>query len=412
MFKRMPRAATPARHRSAQSGAHPLAPGRSARPRVGQALGEWQRGELRLARSLPGVPRPRPRAARGHLPGNDARAAGALRTTARSTCATRCAGGSSTARFTCTATSAAGARSSTQRTPELALAAEDASESARPEHAAVLANEDRLIVAEFMTELSELERRVFAWMAEGMRYRAIAPVLQISGQRGAQSARVPVSASASASSCCTTPAGCAAIARTRSGAAGTARAPARSSPQRAFAHLERVRALPRRAHARTPGDCAEASRTRPPRCCRSRCSPASSAGSRDSASARVDPRPPAALRITASDRRRARTNDRDARKRRRCREGRRGGRDGRGARRQHDRSHPGIARRVGLAPSSRRARSEPAQGPRPPGPAAAERLDGAVECFQRPHRAYELGLAGREPAPAPAGRVRVPRRPR
>jgi RNA polymerase sigma factor (sigma-70 family) len=52
-------------------------------------------------------------------------------------------------------------------------------ESAGPEEAA-LADHDRLIVREFLAELDELEQRVFWLIAEGMRYRAIAPILGLS----------------------------------------------------------------------------------------------------------------------------------------------------------------------------------------------------------------------------------------
>lgn len=65
-----------------------------------------------------------------------------------------------------------------QRGPELEETAERREQERAPEMALVLA-EDRLVVSEFLTELSELERRVFWLAAEGMRYRAIAPVLEI-----------------------------------------------------------------------------------------------------------------------------------------------------------------------------------------------------------------------------------------
>jgi hypothetical protein len=44
---------------------------------------------------------------------------------------------------------------------------------------AALSEQDRLIVKEFLTELDELEQQVFWLTAEGMRYRAIAPILGI-----------------------------------------------------------------------------------------------------------------------------------------------------------------------------------------------------------------------------------------
>lgn len=75
-----------------------------------------------------------------------------------------------------------------QRAPEIQLAAEAREHEHTPEHAA-LAGEDRLIVSEFLAELSELERRVFWLTAEGLRYRAIAPVLAISVNQARKASR-------------------------------------------------------------------------------------------------------------------------------------------------------------------------------------------------------------------------------
>ncbi len=50
----------------------------------------------------------------------------------------------------------------------------EAQEGQRAPEPSVLAHEDRLIATEFLTELSERERRVFGWMVEGLAYRAIA----------------------------------------------------------------------------------------------------------------------------------------------------------------------------------------------------------------------------------------------
>jgi RNA polymerase sigma factor (sigma-70 family) len=44
---------------------------------------------------------------------------------------------------------------------------------------AVIVRQDRLVVSEFLTELSTIEQRVFWLLAEGMQYRAIAPALGI-----------------------------------------------------------------------------------------------------------------------------------------------------------------------------------------------------------------------------------------
>jgi len=62
--------------------------------------------------------------------------------------------------------------------PSMQRVAESRASVAGPEEAA-LAEQDRLIVREFLTELDELEQRVFWLIADGMRYRAIASAVQI-----------------------------------------------------------------------------------------------------------------------------------------------------------------------------------------------------------------------------------------
>jgi len=57
-----------------------------------------------------------------------------------------------------------------------------------PEPAA-LAHEDRLIASEFLTELTKDERRVFGWLVEGLQYRAVASVLDISVNDARNTAR-------------------------------------------------------------------------------------------------------------------------------------------------------------------------------------------------------------------------------
>lgn len=59
--------------------------------------------------------------------------------------------------------------------PSLRRVAEAQESQSAPEPA-VLAHEDRLIATEFLTELTEAERRVFGWLVEGLAYRAIATV--------------------------------------------------------------------------------------------------------------------------------------------------------------------------------------------------------------------------------------------
>ena len=55
---------------------------------------------------------------------------------------------------------------------------------------ALLAREDRLIANEFLTELTEQERRVFSWLVEGLQYRAIATALDIPVNQARNAARV------------------------------------------------------------------------------------------------------------------------------------------------------------------------------------------------------------------------------
>jgi DNA-directed RNA polymerase specialized sigma24 family protein len=62
--------------------------------------------------------------------------------------------------------------------PGLRLMAQ-AMEAENAPEPATLAKEDRLIALEFKTELTEEEQRVFAWLVEGLQYRAIASVLKI-----------------------------------------------------------------------------------------------------------------------------------------------------------------------------------------------------------------------------------------
>jgi RNA polymerase sigma factor (sigma-70 family) len=65
-----------------------------------------------------------------------------------------------------------------QSAPSMHRIAEARENQAGPEEAA-LQDQDRLIVREFLTELDELEQRVFWLIADGMRYRAIAPMLGV-----------------------------------------------------------------------------------------------------------------------------------------------------------------------------------------------------------------------------------------
>jgi RNA polymerase sigma factor (sigma-70 family) len=62
--------------------------------------------------------------------------------------------------------------------PGMHVMAEASAGQDAPELAAIV-QQDRSIVSEFLTELSAIEQRVFWLLAEGMQYRAIAPVLGI-----------------------------------------------------------------------------------------------------------------------------------------------------------------------------------------------------------------------------------------
>jgi RNA polymerase sigma factor (sigma-70 family) len=62
--------------------------------------------------------------------------------------------------------------------PDLYAVREDGGIENAPELAALL-RQDRLVVSEFLTELTSQEQRVFVLMADGMRHRSIAPTLGI-----------------------------------------------------------------------------------------------------------------------------------------------------------------------------------------------------------------------------------------
>jgi RNA polymerase sigma factor (sigma-70 family) len=72
--------------------------------------------------------------------------------------------------------------------PGLRLMAEAREDQNAPEPVA-LAHEDRLIASEFLTELTAKERRVFAWLVEGLQYRAIASTLEIPVNEARNTAR-------------------------------------------------------------------------------------------------------------------------------------------------------------------------------------------------------------------------------
>lgn len=75
-----------------------------------------------------------------------------------------------------------------EHAPDIQLAAERRQHAHAPEDAAVL-DGDRIIVSEFLTELDALERRIFWLTAEGLRYRSIAPILEVSVNEARKAAR-------------------------------------------------------------------------------------------------------------------------------------------------------------------------------------------------------------------------------
>jgi RNA polymerase sigma factor (sigma-70 family) len=148
-----------------------------AQVRIGERLGEWQRTELRIARGfaecrgltseqLEDVYQEtalalltRPYATDEHLRnalrhGIKRRALNVHRDTRRRT------------------------QILAEHAPSMQRVAESRESHAGPEEAA-LAEQDRLIVNEFLSELDELERQIFWLEADGMRYRAIARTLEI-----------------------------------------------------------------------------------------------------------------------------------------------------------------------------------------------------------------------------------------
>src|SRR5271166_566881 len=72
--------------------------------------------------------------------------------------------------------------------PEAHVMAQRRSEADGPEQAA-LTREDGRIVLEFVSELAPLERHVYALEAEGLRYRAIAPILEVKKNRARNASR-------------------------------------------------------------------------------------------------------------------------------------------------------------------------------------------------------------------------------
>lgn len=148
-----------------------------SRERVGEALGQWQKAELRLARSFSEC------RGLGHAQLEDIYQDTALVLLARSFYSEEhlrnaLRWGIKRRALHLHRDDRRRGEILAQRGSEITLAAERREEDNTPELAALLV-QDRLVVSEFLSELTELERRVFWLVSEGMRYRAIAPVLEI-----------------------------------------------------------------------------------------------------------------------------------------------------------------------------------------------------------------------------------------
>jgi DNA-directed RNA polymerase specialized sigma24 family protein len=162
--------------------------------------------------------------------------------------------------------------------PGLRLMAETREEQTAPEPA-VLAKEDRLIALEFKTELDEDEQRVFAWLVEGLQYRAVASVLNIPVNEARNTARSCERKRERFQLLYDTGRLCGYRAQTIL-ALQNGEVTSEVLAERAFAHLESC------AHSgwstgRTPSGCGAASATRR-RLCSRRCSSVISDGWRDS----------------------------------------------------------------------------------------------------------------------------------
>jgi RNA polymerase sigma factor (sigma-70 family) len=178
------------RRRSRDVARQPLRAGASRAlsfEQTGQALGEWQRRELRVARGyrecwgmsaeqLEDLYQDTVLALLGRRYANEEHLRNALRTglkhralnLRRNECR----------RWEILNDHAAEIRAFTQaRDPR-----------SEPEHTTLI-HQDRLIAIEFLAELTELERRVFSLSAEGMRYPTIALVLGIAPSRARKAAR-------------------------------------------------------------------------------------------------------------------------------------------------------------------------------------------------------------------------------
>jgi RNA polymerase sigma factor (sigma-70 family) len=165
------------RGRQPDSAAHPSRPGALSPERVGQALGEWQSGELRIARSFAEC------RGLGHEQLEDLYQETAIVLLGRSLhneehLRNALRWGIKHRALHLHRDEKRRGEILAQRAPELQVAAEGREGDQTPELAALLA-QDRLVVSEFLAELTELERRVFWLISEGMRYRAMAPILGV-----------------------------------------------------------------------------------------------------------------------------------------------------------------------------------------------------------------------------------------
>ncbi len=267
--------------------------------------------------------------------------------------------------------------------PGLRLMAQASEVQSAPEPAA-LAHEDRLIISEFLTELNPVEQRVFWLLSENMQYRAIATALGIPVNQARNTARSCARKREHFQLLYDTGRLCGYRARTIQ-ALQNGEVTSEELAERAFAHLDELRALPRRAQdERQP---AAAQLPRPGRGTAATCvrRPSRLAGEARRASEDA-PVPPRGGWLVARAGRSART--------RRCTAG------GRWHRRQGRRRS--LDRRGDRGRRSRHACARPSAGASPP-PHHTQRS-------RDTQRDIGSGEAGRSVARAVAGRERPPNR--
>lgn len=178
------------RRRSRKAAPRPVRAGASralSSERTGQALGEWQRRELRVARGyrecwgmsaeqLEDLYQDTVLALLGRRYANEEHLRNALRTGLKHRAL-------NLRRNECRRWEILN-----DHAAEIQAFTQARGSQSEPERTALI-HQDRVIVIEFLAELTELERRVFSLSAEGMRYPTIASVLGIDPSRARKAAR-------------------------------------------------------------------------------------------------------------------------------------------------------------------------------------------------------------------------------